>query len=229
MEPFSDFLEVLKQIDDPRRAEGKLYDVAHVVLFTILAMLAGANSYRQAHAFIHVHFGPLRDLFGLKWKKAPAYTSIRGIITKLDPGSIERVLRRHAAALARDAAAADHPRHVAIDGKALRHSFDHFTDRKAAHILGAFATGPSLVLGHIECDEKSNEIPALQKLVAELGVAGAIITADAMHCQKNDPSLRLPVGMETVPAYSGFGRERSINVWWRLSPQKNMIHGLLRT
>jgi len=85
------------------------------------------------------------------------------------------------------------------------------------------------VLGHIECDEKSNEIPALQKLVAELGVAGAIITADAMHCQKNDPSLRLPVGMETVPAYSGFGRERSINVWWRLSPQKNMIHGLLRT
>jgi hypothetical protein len=66
MEPFSDFLEVLKQIDDPRRAEGKLYDVAHVLLFTIFAMLAGANSYRQAHAFIHVHFRPLRDLFGLK-------------------------------------------------------------------------------------------------------------------------------------------------------------------
>jgi hypothetical protein len=185
MEPFSDFLEVLKQIDDPRRAEGKLYDVAHVLLFTIFAMLAGANSYRQAHAFIHVHFRPLRDLFGLKWKRAPAYTSIRGIITKLDPGSIERVLRRHAAALARDAAAAEHPRHVAMDGKALRHSFDRFTDRKAAHILGAFATGPGLVLGHIECDEKSNEIPALQSLVAELGIVGAIVTADAMHCQKN--------------------------------------------
>jgi predicted transposase YbfD/YdcC len=66
----------------------------------------------------------------------------------------------------------------------LRHSFDNFTDRKAAHILGAFATGPALVLGHIECDEKSNEIPAVQTMLAELGIKGAIVTADAMHCQK---------------------------------------------
>ena len=185
METFSDFLDVLKQIDDPRRAEGKLYDVAHVVLFTIFAMLSGANSYRQTHTFMRVHFDRLRDLLGLKWKKAPAYSSIRSIITQLDPGSVERVLRCHAVALAARAEAdGATPRHIAIDGKALRHSFDHFTDRKAAHILGAFATGPSLVLGHIECDAKSNEIPALQRLLAELDIEGAIITADAMHCQK---------------------------------------------
>ena len=186
MEPLSDFLDTLAQIEDPRRAEGKLYDVAHVVLFAIFALLAGANSYRQAHTFMDTHFHRLRDLFGLKWKKAPAYTSIRGIVKQLDPASVERVLRHHAAGLAaRDDAGSAHPRHIAIDGKALRHSFDHFTDRKAAHILGAFATGPSLVLGHLDCDEKSNEIPALQTLLAELGIAGAIVTADAMHCQKN--------------------------------------------
>jgi predicted transposase YbfD/YdcC len=70
------------------------------------------------------------------------------------------------------------------------------------------------VLAHIEIDEKSNEIPAVQKLLGELDVAGHIVTCDAMHCQKNRPSLRLPVGIETVPAYSGRGRERSTNVWW---------------
>ena len=56
----------------------------------------------------------------------------------------------------------------------------------------------ALVLAHIEIDEKSNEIPAAQTLFKELDVAGCIVTCDAMHCQKARPSLRLPVGIETV-------------------------------
>jgi hypothetical protein len=51
-------------------------------------------------------------------------------------------------------------------------------------VLSAFAIDTALVLAHIEIDEKSNEIPAVQKLLAELDVAGCIVTCDAMHCQK---------------------------------------------
>ena len=64
---------------------------------------------------------------------------------------------------------------MAIDGKVLRRSFDGFHDRKAAHILSAFATDAALVLAHADCDEKSNEIPAVQTLLSELGLAGAIV------------------------------------------------------
>ena len=53
---FTPFLTLLAEIEDPRRAEGKLYRLPHVVLFAILAMVAGANSYRSIHSFIDVHF-----------------------------------------------------------------------------------------------------------------------------------------------------------------------------
>jgi predicted transposase YbfD/YdcC len=54
-------------------------------------------------------------------------------------------------------------------------------------VLSAFATDTALVLAHIDIAEKSNEIPAAQKLLAELGLAdGAIVTMDALHCQKNE-------------------------------------------
>lgn len=171
MKPFSTFLDLLGKIEDPRRAEGKLYRLPHVILFAILASIAGANSYRSVHTFIRVHLPRLRKLFRLKWRRAPAYTTIRGILLQLDPAGVERVFREHARALCahENIPRAQH-RHIAVDGKTLCSSFDQFEDRKAAHVLSAFASGLALILAHVECDEKSNEIPAVQKLIAELGV-----------------------------------------------------------
>ena len=74
---------------------------------------------------------------------------------------------------------------IALDGKTLRGSFDHFNDRKAAQTLTAFASAAAIVLAHIEIDDKSNEIPAAQQMIRELGLTGVVFTADAMHCQKN--------------------------------------------
>jgi len=190
MKPFSTFLDLLGKIEDPRRAEGKLYRLPHVILFAILASIAGANSYRSVHTFIRVHLPRLRKLFRLKWRRAPAYTTIRGILLQLDPAGVERVFREHARVLCahENIPRAQH-RHIAVDGKTLCSSFDQFEDRKAAHVLSAFASGLALILAHVECDEKSNEIPAVQKLIAELGLPGSLLTVDAMHCQKK-PSKR---------------------------------------
>lgn len=191
MGSFAPFVALLAEIEDPRRAEGKLYRLPHVVLFAILAIVSGANSYRTIHSFIDVHLRRLRDAFGVTWRKAPAYTTIRGILQQLDPSSVEAAFRRHAAALD-EAATGDGRRHVAIDGKALRRSFDSFHDRRAAHLLSAFASHPALVLAHIDCHDKSNEIPAVQALLGALGLTDAVITVDAMHCQKKPSSRPLP-------------------------------------
>lgn len=188
MGSFTPFLALLTEIDDPRRAEGKLYRLPHIVLFAILAMVSGANSYRGIHSFIDVHLARLRKFFGLQWRRAPAYSTIRIILQQLDTASVEQVFRRHAAILHEQASQAGQ-RHIAIDGKALRYSFDQFHDRKAAHILSAFASDAALVLAHLDCDEKSNEIPAVQALLRELGLVKALLTVDAMHCQKK-PSRR---------------------------------------
>jgi hypothetical protein len=50
--------------------------------------------------------------------------------------------------------------------------------------LSAFASDTALVLAHLDCDEKSNEIPAVQALLRQLGLDRVLLTADAMHCQK---------------------------------------------
>ncbi len=74
---------------------------------------------------------------------------------------------------------------IAIDGKTLRQSFDAFADRKAAHVLSAFAVDHRIILAHEVIDEKSNEIPAAQALIAAMGLSDRVFTLDAMHCQKN--------------------------------------------
>ncbi len=182
---FSPLLDVLADVPDPRRAEGKLYKLPHVLLFSILAVVTGCNSYRGIVTFIDVHRRRLNVAFGLNWRRAPAHTAIRYILQGLDPAGVEAAFRRHAALL-QAARSTPGQGSIALDGKTLRGSFDGFHDRTAAQVLSAFATDTALVLAHIDIAEKSNEIPAAQTLLAELGVArGAIVTLDALHCQKN--------------------------------------------
>ena len=182
----STLLSLFSGVSDPRRGQGKMYGLAPILLFTVLAMLAGAVSYRQVHAFIDVHLGRLNAAFGLSLRKAPAYTTLRFILRGLDGAELERVFRKHAAGLSPPTAAdPDAPVCVAIDGKTLRGSFDAFLDRKAAHLLSAFASDGQIILGHLAIAEKSNESPAAQEMIATLGLSGRLFTLDAMHAQKN--------------------------------------------
>jgi hypothetical protein len=191
---FDPFLSHLGMIRDPRRAEGKLYQLPYILLFSVLAIVTGANSYRGIRTFIKTHLKRLNKAFKIDWKRPPAHTAIRYILQGLDPADVETVFREHAANLNSSEATAG-KRILAFDGKvltlrqALRGSFDAFNDVKARQMLSAFAVDTALVLAHIEIDEKSNEIPAVQKLLEELDVAGKIVTLDAMHCQKKHSKL----------------------------------------
>ena len=183
MKSFEPLLSLFGTIPDPRRAEGKLYQLPHVLLFSVFAMVSGANSYRGIRTYIKAHRQRLNKAFQIKWKRPPAHTAIRYILQGLSPTEVEKVFREHAANL--NLAPADaRTRIIAFDGKTLKGSFDNFNDAKARQLLSAFAVDTALVLAHIEIDEKSNEIPAVQKLMEELDLAGHIVTCDAMHCQK---------------------------------------------
>ena len=183
MKSFEPLLSFLTTIRDPRRAEGKLYQLPHVLLFSIFAMVSGANSYRGIRTYVKVHRKELNKAFKIKWKRPPAHTAIRYILQGLSATDVEKVFREHAANLNLAPGGAK-ARVIAFDGKTLKSSFDNFNDIKAKQVLSAFAVDTALVLAHIEIDEKSNEIPAVQKLLEELDLAGHIVTCDAMHCQK---------------------------------------------
>ena len=196
MAVFSPLLDVLAEVPDPRRAQGQLYKLPYVLLFAILAIVTGCNSYRGIVTFIDVHRRRLNAAFGLNWRRAPAHTAVRYILQGLDPAGVEAAFRRHAALLQAARATPGHGS-IALDGKTLRGSFDKFNDRAAAQVLSAFATDTALVLAHSDIAERSNEIPAAQTLLAELGVApGAVVTLDALHCQKN---ISKPQQWPTLP------------------------------
>jgi hypothetical protein len=154
LKSFARFLSLLATIPDPRRAEGKLYQLPHVLLFSILAIVSGANSYRGIRTFIKVHRQKLNKAFKISWKRAPAHTAIRYILQGLSTSDVEKAFREHAANLNLDTAGSN-VRVIAFDGKALKGSFDNFNDIKAKQVLSAFAVDTALVLAHIEIDEKS--------------------------------------------------------------------------
>ena len=92
-------LEVLRSIPDHRRPEGKRFDLATVLLYAILGMIAGANSYRQMHEFIRIHLQRLNKAFGLRLPYSPSYTGLRLIIRGVDATALDAAFRKHAASI----------------------------------------------------------------------------------------------------------------------------------
>ena len=158
--------------------------MSHLLLFSVLAVLTGATSYKKIIAFIALQRERLNAVFGACFRRAPAVNTLRHLFLALGHNDLEAAFSRHA----HDLSTRSTPkplRTVALDGKTLRGSFDHLTDRKAVHVLSAFASDAALILAHQELAGAPDEIAAVPRLMAELGLTGALFTADALHCQKD--------------------------------------------
>jgi len=174
-------LTILQTIPDHRRAQSRQFDLAHLVLFTILAIASGATSYRKIQTFIKTHFAVLQKHYGIHWKRIPAYATVRYIIHGIDSAALEKAFRQHAATLI----TAKTQRHISLDGKTIRRSFDHFQDQTAIQVFSALMTQDEIILAHeVITGNKTNEIPVAQTFIKELGLESCVFTLDAMHCQK---------------------------------------------
>lgn len=176
-------MSIFSELSDERRGQGRMYRLEEVLLFSVLAILSGANSYRKIHTFTEEHLIYLRKRFKLKWDQAPSYSTIRRVIKNVEPKELEKSFRKYSLSLAN----LDPNEYcfISLDGKTLRGSFDHFEDQKAIQLFSAFLTGKDLILAHETIDgSKTNEIPIAQELIENLGLKNCIFTGDAMHCQK---------------------------------------------
>jgi hypothetical protein len=203
MTPFAPLLAALEEVADPRRRQGRRYPLAHLLLFSVLAVLAGATSYRGIVTFLAIHRDRLAEVYGVRLRRAPAVNTLRNVFQALDPADLEAAFRRHARHLGEETGASGGWRVVALDGKTLRRSFDRLHDRAAAHVLGAFASEAGLILGHQEVRDAPAEIEAAPAMIRDLGLSGIIFTVDALHCQKN---LRRRPSDRQRPARPGQGQ-----------------------
>jgi hypothetical protein len=106
---------------------------------------------------------------------------------------------------------------IAIDGKTSRRSGCKSQGKAAIHVVSAFAAHQRLVLGQVKVSEKSNEITAIPKLLDLLTIAGAIVTIDAIGCQREIPSSGIPTASpsELWPASPGRFWTREPITFWR--------------
>jgi len=176
-------LQYLMQIPDKRRGQGKMFDLPHLLLFSILAIASGAESYRKIAIFIEENFETLCTFSNAKWKRPPSYNTLRYAICELDQKATEKVFRE----FSKESAKFEKGKWktVSLDGKALKHSFDNVADQRFKQILSAFSPETNIILAHEKIGvSKENEINAAIKLMKNLKLNNVVYTLDALHTQK---------------------------------------------
>ena len=132
----------------------------------------------------------------------PSHDSFSRLLRMLDPVPFAAALARFAADWAK-ALEAEGVRQIAIDGKALRRTFSKASELSPLHLVNAFSPESGVVLGQVAVDGKSNEITALPALLEMLDIEGAVVTADAMHTQRDAAELTAGKGGDYVLALKG--------------------------
>jgi predicted transposase YbfD/YdcC len=110
----------------------------------------------------------------------PSHDTFNGVFARLKPEQFERCLLSWITALHE----ISQGQILAIDGKTMRGSYDRTDGKAALHMVSAWATQNHLSLASLVVDEKSNEITAIPRLLELIDVTGALVTIDAMGCQK---------------------------------------------
>jgi predicted transposase YbfD/YdcC len=176
---YTDLYRMLGEVPDPRSARGLRHHMADVLFIALVAVLAGAEDAEAIEDFGEDNEDWFRERCGLR-HGIPAQDTYLRVLALMEPRAFGTVFERWVAALWGTAEG----RHVAIDGKTLRRSFDRAAGQTAVHSVAAFASEQGLVLGQVTVDEKENEILAIPKLLKLIDLKGATVTIDAMGCQR---------------------------------------------
>jgi predicted transposase YbfD/YdcC len=173
------FLRYFKDLPDPRQRGKIVYPLDEVLLLCLLAVLAGSETFVDIARFgdkkleLLRRFRPYRD-------GTPSHDHLGDIFATLDAEQFQRCFVAWVAAITGMPSGV-----VAIDGKTSRRSYQKKGGKAPIHMVSAFAARQRLVLGQVKVAEKSNEIIAIPKLLDMLAIEGAIVTIDAMGCQRD--------------------------------------------
>ncbi len=164
---------------EDHRHHNKLHKLIDVIIIAICGVVAGADTYEQIE-----NFGKKRKRWLSKFLELPygipSHDTFDRIFERMDPKEFQDSFKKWIASVAKQTKG----QVVAIDGKTLRRSHNRSEDKKAIHMISAWASENQVVLGQLKTEEKSNEITAIPYLLKLLDLSGCIITIDAMGTQK---------------------------------------------
>jgi predicted transposase YbfD/YdcC len=173
------FLSYFEDFPDPRQRGKVVYPLNEILLLCLLAVLAGAETFVDIARFGQKKIALLRRFLPFR-DGTPSHDHLGDIFATLDATEFQRRFVAWVAKLIGVSADV-----IAFDGKTLRGSAHKKRGKAAIHMVSAFAARQRLVLGQVKVADKSNEIVAIPALLDMLAIEGAIVTIDAMGCQRN--------------------------------------------
>jgi predicted transposase YbfD/YdcC len=166
-----------RKLKDPRRAHRRLHLLQDIIVIALCAVIAGAQDWQEVETFGRKRRDWLKRFLELP-NGIPSHDTFERVFDRLRPQAFQACFRDWVQAVQE----ALRIKHIAIDGKTLRGSG---TARLGPlHLVSAWATAQRLSLGQVAVGDKSNEITAIPALLDLLDINGALVTIDAMGCQK---------------------------------------------
>jgi predicted transposase YbfD/YdcC len=198
-------LEHFAALPDPRREHGKVHMLDEIVFMSICAVLCGADSWQEIAEYSQSKSDWLKSFLTLPGG-IPSHDTFRRVYCLLDPLAFQACFSAWMAALldwhGLISVPTDQPalKPIAIDGKTQRGSARRTVGQSPLHMVSAWSVENHLTLGQVATEAKSNEITAIPELLKLLDLKGAVVTIDAMGCQKDIAAGVVQQGGEYVLA-----------------------------
>lgn len=175
-------VEHFESLPDPRHRRNRRHLLGDVIVISVCGVIVGCSGPASIERWAKAKKDWLRQVLALP-SGIPSRDCIRRILSTLQPEAFQTCFQSWIAACLMDEDADARPT-IAIDGKSLRRSHDRGSGLGPLHLVSAWASEHGLTLGQVATEEKSNEITAIPELIDRIDVKGAVVTIDAMGCQK---------------------------------------------
>ncbi len=183
-------ISYFNDMDDPRTGNACRHKFCDIMTISLLCALCGGETAVDMADFGVAKEDFLRDFLELP-HGTPCHDTFSRLFRLIEPQSFQRFFDKFRADFAQSLG--DHPA-IAIDGKEMRRSFDRAAETSGLNVVTAFAHGARLSLGVVKSAKGGGEISALRRLVKMLDLKGAMITADALHCQRETCEMIVQTG-----------------------------------
>jgi len=198
MPPPPSIWDYFSDLPDPRRSQGRRHKLIDILAISLCAVLCGADDFTEVEAFGETREAWLRQFLELP-HGIPSHDTFGRVFAALDPAAFGRCFMSWVRGVAELSEGAI----VAIDGKAVRRSYDAARDCPALKLVSAWAQQNRLTLGQVKVAAGSNEITAVPELLHSLALQGCVVTADALNCQKEIAAAVRRRGADYVLALKG--------------------------
>ena len=172
-------MEKFSTLVDPRIERTKKHSMTDLLVISICGFICGIDNWVELEEFGEFKKDWFKEFLKLP-NGIPSHDTFGRFYAALDPEEFSRCFTRWVQAIGE----LPEGEVVAVDGKTLRRSFDRASSKAAIHMVSAWASKTGLVLGQVKTDAKSNEIPAIPRLLEILRLEGCIVTIDAIGAQK---------------------------------------------